>query len=183
MTKVRVFLLTAALVAAGAAEAGETIQANALRMAGGSQSSRFTVTLDRYSSDDERAMWREAFAAGGQEALIARWQEENPRVGTCSFSQTLGYQIRAAISAPTENGGRRIVMATDRPIAGFELMRGTHSQDFPIGWIQIEVDAEGKGEGILVGAAELVVEDGRLVVNTYGSEPVRLMGVTVRTKD
>jgi hypothetical protein len=179
MKKRAVVALSATLLLAGAAHAKEIVRAHAVHVGSVVKSSNLLVTLDRYSTDEERARWRELFAAGGQEALVAKWQEENPRVGTCSFTHTVGYQIRAAISVPTEKG-RRIYMATDRPIAGYEVMRGARSQDFPIGWIEVEVDAEGKGEGRFVGAAEFSVEDGRLVMTTLGTEPVRLVDVVVR---
>lgn len=175
-------LLTAAALIAGAANGKEIIEAHAVRIGSAVQTSNLVVYLDRYSSDEERALWRETFAAGGQEALVAKWQEENAKVGTLRFTQTVGYQVRAAISVPTETG-RRIYLATDRPIAGFEVMRGARSQDHPIAWIQIEVDGQGNGEGSLVAAAELSVEEGHLVVKSYGTEPVRLVKARVREKD
>lgn len=182
MKKALLVALSTTVLCAAVGNAKEVIQANAVHVGGSVRSSHLVVYLDRYSTDEERARWREVFAAGGQEALVAKWQEENPKVGTCSFTQSIGYQLRAAISVPTEKG-RRIYMATDRPIAGFEVMRGARSQDYPIGWIEVEVDAEGKGEGRFVGAAEFSVEDGHLVMKTYGTEPVRLVNVVVRTKE
>jgi hypothetical protein len=177
------FALGAALALAAAAPAAETIQANASRLgAGASHSGRLTVRLDRYSTDEERAEWRRIFSEGGQGALIAAWQEQNPRIGTVSFTGTMGYQIRAGLSVPTETG-RRIFLATDRPISGFEMLGGTRrTEDYPIGWIELEVDAEGKGEGKLIGAAELVVENDRLVLKSLGTEPVRLTQVSVKAK-
>ena len=84
---------------------------------------------------------------------------------------------------PTENGGRRIRLITDRPIAAVEMMRGLRSEDYPIGWIELEVDAEGKGEGKMIGAAQVEVKDGKLVVESFGTQPVRLNNVKVTPKD
>ncbi len=183
MKHLRAIVFPAALLLAGAAQGAETIKANAIHMDGGvRKTSFFSATLERYSTNEERAMWREVFAKGGQEALVAKWQEDNPSVGTCSFTNTLGYRIRAAISVPTEKGGRKIFMATDRPMSGFEIMRNTRTADYPIGWIEVEVDAEGKGEGRLIGAMQFAVEGDKLVMKTYGTEPVRLINVVVRDK-
>lgn len=175
-------IFAVALLVAGAARAAELIQANAVRLGPGSQSSFFKVVLDRYSTDEERAAWRKAFAEGGQEALIAKWQEENPRVGTLSFTGTLGYQVRAAISVPTEKG-RMIYMATDRRIGGFEIVGASRSLDYPVGWVALEVDGEGKGTGQLVAAAEITVKDGQLQIGMMGTEVVRLLNVTIKPTD
>jgi hypothetical protein len=183
MKNLRTLVFSAVLLVAGTAQGAETIRANAIQMdVGARKTSFFSATLERYSTDEERAKWREAFAAGGQDALVAKWQDENPSVGHCSFTNTTGYRIRAAISVPTDKGGRKIYMATDRPMGGFEYMRGTRSQDYPIGWIEVEVDAEGKGEGRLIGAMQFAVEGDKLVMKTYGTEPIRLINVVVQEK-
>lgn len=174
-------LFTFALVLSGTAEAAETIRGTAVRVGAGVQSSYLNVTLERYSTDEERGRWREAFAAGGQNALVAKWQKEDVSVGTLSFTGTMGYPVRAALSVATDKG-RKIYLATDRPIAGIELLGGSRSEDYPIGWVEIEVNEKGKGEGQLVGAAELVVEDSRLMVKQLGTEPIHLINVTIKEK-
>jgi hypothetical protein len=171
-----------ALAIAAPAMAEETIQANALRVGTGAPNTRLTVRLDRYSTDEERAQWRAAFAANGQEGLVAAWQESNVKVGTLSLTGTMGYQLRAAVSVPTESG-RRIFLVTDRPISGYEMLGGSRrTEDYPIGVIEVDVDAEGKGEGQMIGAAELVVENDRLVIKTLRTDPTRLTQVTVKSK-
>ena len=182
-TKISLLAAVAACALAGPAAAEETIQANALRVGTGTPNTRLTVRLDRYSSDEERAQWRAAFAQSGQEGLVAAWQESNVKVGTMSLTGTMGYQLRAGISIPTENGGRRIFLVTDRPISGYEMLGGTRrTEEYPIGVIELEVDAEGKGEGRMIGAAELVVENDRLTIKTLRTDPTRLTQVTIKSK-
>jgi hypothetical protein len=162
----------------------ETIHATVMRLEGaGPNTGQLIVNLDRYTTDEELAKDVEAFRAGGQEAMVDRWWKEKPVVGRARFAQTLGIDLRVARSRPTENGGRRIIIVTDRPIAGFEVMRGTRSEDYPIGWIEAEVDANGVGEGRMIGAAELKVEDGQLVIESFGTQPARLTRVKVTKKD
>jgi len=181
MKRTLTLLFAAALVGAGSLPAAEQISANAVRLGPGKSTGFFQASLDRYTTPEEHARWRETFRGSGQDALVKLWQKEEPSVGTMSFETTLGYRIRAAYSIPTE-GGRKLVLVTDRPIAGVEVMRGTRSLDYPIGWIEIELDAEGKGEGKLYGAVELSVENERLTVKTYGTEPIRLMSVRIEEK-
>lgn len=169
---------------AGAAEAAELIHATAARVGSGrSQTSYLNVTLERYSTDEERGRWREAFLAGGQNALIALWQKEDVEIGKFSFTGTMAYPVRAALSVPLEDGGRKIYVATDRPIAGIEYLGGSRTEDYPMGWIEFLIPAKGKGgEGRLVGAAEAVIEDGRLSIKSFGTEPIRLISVSVKEK-
>lgn len=54
-------------------------------------------------------------------------------------------------------------------------MRGTRSQDDPIGWIEIQLDADGKGEAQMIAAAELTAQDGSLVFKTFGVQPMKVV--------
>jgi hypothetical protein len=171
--------LSTLLLAGATSSSAETITANATRLGGASVTDRFTVSLERYSTDEERAHWRAIFVAGGQDALVEAWQEEGAKVGSCRFSATTGYDIRAAAVIPTDKG-RKIVIATDRPFAGYEVSRNLRSEDYPIGWIELEVDAEGKGEGRIYPLAAFTMENGELTMTTYGTEPVLLRSVVVK---
>lgn len=166
-------------------EAGrETIHAHAVAMGArpGPNTGLFSARIDRYTSDEELAKWAQVFREGGQEALVSAWLHEEPVVGSAKFAQTLGRDLRVARSHPTEKG-RRITLVTDRPLATPEVMRDLRSSDYPIGWIEVEVDGEGRGEGTLVAAAQLEVDDnGNLTVESYGVQPVRLLKVRIEVE-
>ena len=50
--------------------------------------------------------------------------------------------------------------------------------DYPLGVIELELDADGKGEGRLIAAARLKFnKDGTLVIEQLGVRPFRLMKV------
>ncbi len=170
--------------AATGEEAGpgkETIKARAVAMGAGPapNTGYLTVWVDRYTSDDELARWRQTFLEGGQNQLVAVWQREMPVVGRVRFAETLGSDLRVARSVPTEKG-RKITLVTDRPLAAAEVMRGSRSEDYPIGWIEVEVDEEGRGEGTLIAAARLEVdEEGNLSVEGYAIQPVKLLKVRI----
>jgi hypothetical protein len=171
---------------ADAGAKGETIRANVVAMGGaaGRKTGYFTAWVDRYTPDDELARWVEAFRAGGQHNLVAVWQRENPVVGRARFLETLGRDLRVARSRPTENGGRRIILVTDRPLTGAEGMTDTHSEDYPLGWVEIEVDEKGRGEGKLIAAAKLTLdEQGELSVESYSIAPMQLFKVKIKVGD
>lgn len=180
----------AAAVLAGAAagaETGatrETIKARAVAMgaAPGPNTGYLTVWVDRYTTDDELARWRQAFLQGGQHQLVAVWQKEMPVVGRVKFAETLGSDLRVARSTTTEKG-RRITLVTDRPLATAEVMRSLRSEDYPIGWIEIEVDEKGRGEGTLTAAAKLEVDEaGNLSVESFAIQPVKLLQVKIKVE-
>ena len=167
-----------------AAPKGATIQANVINMEPGAfkRTARLIVTLDRFTPDEELAGTVDAFRAGGQSAMVALWQKEEPVVGRMRFANTLGYDIRVARIRDTETG-RKLTLVTDRPIGGFEVMGSLRSEDYPIGWIEIELDKKGKGSGKMIPAAQLRVEDGSLVMESFGTQPMRLQQVSVKIKN
>lgn len=160
----------------------ESIHARVVAMGPGPNTGYLTVWVDRYTPDDELARWAQAFREGGQNKLVAVWQQEQPVVGRVKFAETLGSDLRVARSVATEKG-RKITLVTDRPLAGVEAMRDLRSEDYPIGWIEVEVDEKGRGEGILIAAAQLEVdEEGKLTVEGYAIQPVKLLQVKVKVK-
>jgi len=152
----------------------ETIQANVINMNAGPKTGMLTIWIENYTSDDDAKRYLETFAQGGQDAVVKLWQKEKPVAGRIRFATTLGYDLRVARSIPNEKG-RLIRLVTDRPIQGYELMRGARSQDYPIGWIEIQLDAEGKGEGQMIAAAELEAKDGNLVFKSFGVQPMKVV--------
>jgi hypothetical protein len=58
-------------------------------------------------------------------------------------------------------------VATDRPIAFGEVWKGTRSMDYPIGVAEFLLPPEGPGEGSLLAATQVSInEDGRLEVKS-----------------
>lgn len=152
----------------------ETIRANVINLNSGPKTGMLTLWIESYTSDEDAQRYLEAFKQGGQDAVVKIWQKEKPVAGRMRFAQTLGYDLRVVRSVPTEKG-RKIRLITDRPIQGYVWRTGARSQDYPIGWIEIELDAEGKGEGQMIAAAELTAEDGNLVLKTFGVQPMKVV--------
>ena len=77
--------------------------------------------------------------------------------------------------------GRRIIIATDRPMGFVEASRQPRSADYEFLLIEIRLGPDGKGEGKLAAAAKIEYskEDKTVEVENYGTEPVRLTEVSV----
>jgi len=74
-----------------------------------------------------------------------------------SLPQSLGYQIRYAFQSES-SGKRMITLATNRPIAMGEVMRGSMSQENNISLVFLELDPEtGEGTGEMIVGADFGV--------------------------
>lgn len=95
--------------------------------------------------------------------------------GTIRTPASLSYDLRYASQEAVEGGGRQIVLLTDRPISQAEVMRQSRSLNYPITLIELNVDANGEGEGKLYTATRLYSNETRkLFVQQYASDPVML---------
>ena len=115
---------------------------------------------------------------GGQSGLLKALKKM--KKGRIVIGPRTGYDIAAAVSTPTANG-RRILAVTQRPIAMAEAYGGTRSMDYKFGFIVFDLEGDKDGSGQMIVAAQLNVEkNGNLEIESYGVNPVRLMGVQKR---
>jgi hypothetical protein len=89
----------------------------------------------------------------------------------------LGYDLHYARQLPGEDGGRRIVLATDRPIGFLEAQAGGRTLDYRFTLIELRLDKNGKGEGKMSVAARPEFNDHVLVIEDYATQPVMLNNV------
>lgn len=159
-------------------ENGETFTALAadLSTTGSGRTARVDVTIDRWSTPEEREQLRVALIENGTEAVYTTLQKMKP-VGRIRVNDSLGWDLRYAREVKT-NSGRRIVFATDRPISPREAVQQPRSIDykFTIGELRLTGD---KGQGTLSPAVKLRYDSGdqTLEIENLASEPVRLMEV------
>ncbi len=103
--------------------------------------------------------------AGTIDIIINRWSSDQER-------DTLR---AAAREIPTSDGGRRIIVATDRPVSFLEATTQPRTMDYPFMLIDIRLDAKGKGQGKLMPLAKVTESEDHVVeIENYASEPVRL---------
>jgi hypothetical protein len=166
--------------AAHAAEAALSLRCFAVNPTGG-QAGTIDITIERWSTDEERARLRDVLIEKGGDSLLAALQKIKPRTGFVRTSTSLGWDVSFAREVPLPNGGRRIIVATDRPMGFWELRNQTRSIDYDFTLAEIRLGPDGKGEGKLVTAAKVSYnQDTRTIeIENYGMEPVRLTQVVV----
>jgi hypothetical protein len=148
---------------------------------GRSQTFRIEITIERWSSVEERRGFLEALKAGGQNAVLEAMKPVE--VGYVQVNDSPRYRLRTAAFADTEKG-RTIRVVTDRPIRFTESMNAVRSPDYPFGFIEFTLPEDGEaGEGAVIFAAQVEFDEAgnlsvRTLPGTTGAQ--RLLGVERR---
>jgi len=147
---------------------------------GAANAGRIEIVIERWSSERERDELIATLKDKGSDALL-RALQKLPRVGYIRRANgaTVGWDLHFARERKLEDGGRQIVLATDRPISAWEAMNRPRSMDYDFTLADIRFDGDGKGVGKLSVAAKIRTdkETGAIEIEDFGSEPVRLTDV------
>lgn len=139
----------------------------------GSGAGRVIMRVTRWSSEAERGKLTRALLQEGNDALLKLLRDQKS-VGTIRTPDSLGYDLRYAHQEPGEDGGRRIVIATDRPIGYWEARNQPRTIDYPFTVIQIELDKNGEGKGTMSYATKIMARGNTIELENFTSSPVML---------
>lgn len=131
------------------------------------------MSIDRWSTDAERTRLVTTLREEGPRALLDELQDMRP-VGRIRTPDSLGYDLRYAHQMKGEDGGRRIVIATDRPIGFWEQWHSTRSVDYPFTVIQMNMDPDGTGTGTMSVATKIRAYGDIIELENFASAPVML---------
>ncbi|HEY3120069.1 MAG TPA: hypothetical protein VGL15_05560 [Vicinamibacteria bacterium] len=146
-------------------------------MSGGARTGTVDITIDRWTTDEERDRLRAALQEGGSDGLLRALQKEK-EVGRIRSTGSIGYPLRFAREIPISTGGRRILLGTDRPVSFLERTNPGPTSQYPFMVIDIRLNAKGEGEGKLLPLAKVTMDEDHVVeIENYASEPVRLTSV------
>ena len=181
----RIVLVTCGVLAAAAttraADPIERFTAFAVDMsaqAGRNRAGTVDIVINRWSTDAERNRLRDALREKGPESLLSALQDVKDPVGYIQTPGNVGYPLRFARQIPTSDGGRRILLGTDRPVSFFEASNPGITSDYPFMVIDLTVNAKGEGQGRLLPLARVTANDDHVVdIENYTTEPVRLNAV------
>jgi hypothetical protein len=143
---------------------------------GNSGATPVTIRINHWTSDADRDKLLAVFKEKGGKALLSALQDQKP-VGNISSPGTLSYDLRYARELPGPDGGRRIVLATDRPISFWEATNQPRTTDYPFLLIEMRLDKNGNGQGKLSLASKLTISDDVLVIENYANQPVMLNNI------
>jgi hypothetical protein len=137
------------------------------------------INVDRWTSDAESDQLMSVFRKDGPEALLRALQDARP-VGSIRTPDSLAYDLHYARQIPGEDGGRRIVLLTDRPIGFWEATNRPRSIDYPFTLIELEMDGKGEGVGKLSVATKITLSGNVLTLENFANQPVMLNNVRKR---
>jgi hypothetical protein len=94
----------------------------------------------------------------------------------------LGWTLHYAWHTPTDEGGHRIVLATDRYITFEEARSSARTLDYPFTLMEIRLNKDGEGEGKASIATKISFDKKRntMELENYTIEPVRLNQVKIQ---
>lgn len=126
---------------------------------------RLQLTVERWTTDEERDALLKALQDGGTEQLVTAMHKLE--AGWLQVENNLRWPIRVASSWETDEG-RHVRIATNRPIhMGEYTRRGTRTSDYPVGVIEFTLPPEGEGEGTLLAATRVDFDkQGRIEVRS-----------------
>jgi len=146
--------------------------------AGRTRAGSVDVIINRWSTPEERDRLVGALREGGTDTLLRSLQKIKKPAGYIRRAGSIGYPLRFAWQTPTSDGGRRVIIGTDRPVSFLEASTQPRTMDYPFMLIDLRVDAQGKGQGKLMPLAKITAHPDHVVeIENYASEPVRLSEV------
>ena len=148
------------------------------------------IVINSWSTAAERQRLIATMIDKGEDALLRELQRATIRgrwnipgfQGPDIHQLRLGHNITYAWQTPLPEGGKRIVLATDRYIGFVEARDRPRTIDYPFTLMQLQIDKSGKGEGKMAVATKINFDKKKntMELENYSSEPVRLNNLTVK---
>ena len=150
------------------------------------------INIDRWSTAAEREHLITTMVEKKENELLKALQKMPSHgrfsipglVGPDPHQLRLGNPLRYAWQTAQPDGGRRIVIATDRYIGFAEARNQPRTIDYPFTLFEIRVDKAGEGQGKMAVATKISFDKKKnaIELENYSSEPVRLNNVKVKVK-
>jgi hypothetical protein len=150
------------------------------------------IRIDRWSTPEERQHLITTMIERNSDALLRELQKMPAHgrfnipglTGPDPHELRLGHDLRYTWQTPQPDGGRRIVIVTDRYISFAEARNQPRTIDYPFTLFEIRVNKEGEGQGKVAVATKINFDKAKntMELENYSSEPVRLNTVKVKTR-
>jgi hypothetical protein len=141
------------------------------------------IVVDRWSTDQQRDTLMSVMKKDGPGRLLDVLQDM-PRMGYLRTPDSIGWDIHFARKIPSEDGGYRVVLLTDRRVGFWEAVNRPRSIDYPFTFIELRLNRDGEGEGKMSLATRIIADDRSNVVTleNYNTQPVTLKNIKATRK-
>lgn len=145
----------------------------------GSGAGRVDIRVTRWSTAAERKTLVDTLLNVGPQATLDKLIKMKP-VGFIRTPDSLAYDLRYSAETPLPDGGRRITLATDRPIGFWELVNQPLSIRYPFTVIEMQINKDGTGKGTLSIATKISAHGNTIELENFGTAPVMLTEIHER---
>src|SRR5262245_48944092 len=149
------------------------------------------ITIERWSTPEERKQLIDTLLEKGQDALLNAIQKTKSKgrmrfpswQGPDPHQALLGWDLRYAWHVPGPEGGHQIVLGFDRYIGFWEARNQPRTVDYPFSLIQIQLNKDGEGEGKYAVATKFSFDKkkNQLEIENYSTEPIRLNNIKMES--
>jgi hypothetical protein len=137
------------------------------------------ISVERWSTAAERERLVSTLLNKGPRALLDALQDTRP-VGRIRTPDSIGYDLHYAFQTPGEDGGRRIVIATDRPIGFWEAYDQPRTVEYPFTIVQMQIGPDGRGTGTLSEFTKVIAYENNIFLENFANAPVMLTEIRAK---
>ena len=131
------------------------------------------IHITRWTPDDENVRLLNILRKDGQDAFL-RALVDVKSVGWIATPTSLRYDFFYAHATGTKDGGRRILLITDRPMQMWERIEASPTRDYPFTVVELRLDKNGMGSGTLAQLVQLQLSGDVLGIENFASGPMKL---------
>jgi len=155
----------------------ERFTASAVNMTSGGTGT-LEIVVNRWSTDAERNNLVQVLVNKGENSLLDALQKTS-KVGYIRNVNSIGWDLHYAHHQPLPDGGEQVVIATDRPMGFREVANQWRTTDYPFTVIEMQLNADGEGQGTLSVATKVTVnkKTNTIELENFGTSPVLLQNV------
>ena len=170
-------LVVSALAASASAQThGEPEDFTAFAIASdnlGSGAGTVRLSVDRWATEAERDRLITTLREKGPRAMMEVLQDMR-RAGYIRTSDSLGHPLYFAHQTVGEDGGREIMIVTDRPIGFWEAWENSRSTEYRFMVVQMKIAGDGRGTGTLSDATKILAYGDIIELENFTTSPIRL---------
>jgi len=142
----------------------------------GGKTISFDFRVTQYTTDAEVQSFAQLVKDQGTDALRRALEKEDK--GRINAVGSIGNQI--AVARTRQQGSETIItIVTARNMPFIELYRNGRTTDYPFGYLQVKLDATGKGTGQIMAAARIRFDKkkGKYEIESFGNQYIKAVNV------
>jgi len=142
----------------------------------GGKSMQFDFRITQYTTDQEVQSLAQLVKEKGTDALRRALEKEDK--GRIAVVGSTGNQI--AVARKRQEGSNTIItIVTARTMPFIELYNNGRTTDYPFGYLQVKLDANGQGTGQIMAAARIRFDKkkGEYQIESFGNQYIKATNV------